>query len=208
MKMPPLRRDAPGQSPNGRVTLGLVLIGTGRAVGFAQFGGTTAAFLGSLAPLVAFLIVLAGLFAWRGHLDTAALVLLSGLADLLAPAVIAELFCRPWKREQHWALYANVLNCAQWLMLAVLILVAPLASLGVSLGLDLTHATLLPMTIFGAYVLWFHWFTARHVLDLSRGRAAVVMLCVVFGTGLLLQAPSLLAGHKPTEGMPAAGARP
>ena len=208
MKMPQLRRDTPGRSPNGRVTLGLLLIGTGRPAGFAQFGGSTAAFLGSLAPLLGFLVVLAGLLAWRGQLYTAAFALLFGLSAMLAPAIIAELFCRAWKREQHWALYANVLNCAQWLMLAVLVLVAPLASLGASLGLDAAHATLLPMAVFVAYILWFHWFTACHVLDLSRGRAAVVMLCVVFGTGLLMQAPSTLAGHKLTEGLPTAGAKP
>ena len=208
MKIPRLRRDAPSGSPNGRVTLGLVLIGTGRADGFAQFGGTKAAFLGSLAPLLAFLIVFAGGLAWYGHLSLAATAFLSGVCDLLAPAVIGELFCRAWGRQQHWALYANVLNCAQWLMIAVFLLVAPLASLGMSLGLGLAQASLLPFTALGAYIMWFHWFVARHVLVLSRGRAAVAMLCVVFGTGLLLQAPSLLSGHGLRQAAPASGARP
>ena len=197
MKFPTLNRPDRGtrpERPNGRIGLGLLLIGTGRAAGFAQFGGNADAFLASLAPLLAVLIVLGGVAAWAGHPWIGLTAVLTGVCDLLAPAVIADLFCRLWHRRQHWALYANVLNCAQWLMLAALVLLLPLASLGTALGLPSQQAALLVMAAFGLYVMWFHWFTARHVLDISRGRALLVMLAVVFGTGLLLQAPMLLAG--------------
>ncbi len=199
----PGRRTTPragSPPPNGRLALGLLLIGTGRPAGFAQFGGTTEAFLSSLAPLMAILIVIGGVIAWSGRPASGLMILLTGLCDLLAPAVIAELFCRLWQRQPQWALYANVLNCAQWLLPAALVLLLPLASLGMALGLSLTQASLLTMAAFGLYTMWFHWFTARHVLALSAGRALVVMLSVVFGTALLLQAPELLAGKKATSG--------
>ena len=202
MKLPILNRPDRGTRaprPNGRIALGLLLIGTGRAAGFAQFGGNVDAFLASLAPLLAILIVLGGVVAWSGHPWAGLSAVLTGVCDLLAPAVIADLFCRLWHRRQHWALYANVLNCAQWLMIAVLLLLLPLASLGSAMGLSMQHAGLLLMALFGLYVLWFHWFAARHTLDLSRGRALLVMLAVVFGTGLILQAPLLLTGKKLTS---------
>jgi len=180
--------------PNGRVALGLLLIGTGRPAGFAQFGANADAFLASLAPLLGFLIVLGGALAWSGHPVTAVTFFLTALCDLLAPAVIADLFCRLWHRRQHWALYANVLNCAQWLMVAALILLLAAASLTVAAGLSPSDAAMLLVTVFALYAMWFHWFTARHVLHISRGRALLVMLGVVFGTAMLLQVPAALAG--------------
>ncbi len=202
MKMPKFnlpKRPQRDDKPNGRVGFGLLLIGTGRAAGFAQFGGSAEAFLASLAPLLGFLIVLGGVVAWSGRPWVGLAAVLTGVCDLLAPVVIADGFCRLWQRRQHWALYANVLNCAQWLMLAVLLLLLPLASLAIALGLPAARAALPVMGVFGLYVMWFHWFTARHVLDLSRGRALLVMLAVVFGTGLLLQVPVLLAGKPVTD---------
>jgi hypothetical protein len=196
---PPSSGRAPADRPNGKVMLGLLLIGTGRVAGFAQFGGTTDAFLASLAPLLGFLIVLGGVIAWYGHAVAGLTAVLTGVCGLLTPAIIADGFCKLWKRRQHWALYANVLNCAQWLMLAVLLLLIPLASVFVGAGLSTSAAARLMMAAFGLYIVWFHWFTARHVLDLSAGRAVLITLAVVFGTGTLLQLPALLAG-KPMTG--------
>ncbi len=210
---PPSGNRQPADRPNGRVGFGLLMIGTGRVAGFAQFGDSIDAFLASLAPLLGCLIVLCGVLAWYGRPLSGLSALLTGVCGLLAPLIIADGFCRLWQRRQHWALYANVLNCAQWLMLAVLLLIVPLASLGVAAGLPTPQAVLLVMGAFGLYMLWFHWFTARHVLDLSPGRAALVMLAVVFGTGALLQLPVLLAGKPMTGAFPspageAPGAQP
>jgi hypothetical protein len=192
----PGRRDpGSGPGPNGRIALGLLLIGTGRPSGFAQFGASADAFLASLAPLVGLLIVLACLLALSGHAVMGVSFFVTALCDLLAPVVIADLFCRLWQRRRHWALYANVLNCAQWLMLAALTVLLPLAGLCVALGVDASDAALLMIFVFGLYAMWFHWFTARHVLEISRGRALLVMLAVVFGTGVLLQVPMALAGR-------------
>jgi len=184
----------PPPKPNGRLTLGLLLIGTGRSAGFVQFGATRDAFLASLAPWLGLVIVLSGTIAWAGKPIVALAFFLVTICNLLAPAVIADAFCRLWQRRENWALYANVLNCSQWLMVAAFLLLLPLASLTVPLGASLQTATWLLMASWASYVIWFHWFAARHALNISRGRAVVVMLTVIFGTGILLQIPSLLVG--------------
>ena len=180
-----------------------MLIGTGRAAGFAQFGATREAFLASLAPWLALLIVLAATMAWSGHAALAAAFFLMALCNLLAPAVIADLFCRIWQRRDHWALYANVLNCSQGLMVAVFVLMLPLASAVVPLGASLGVATALLLGAWSVYALWFHWFAARHTLNISAGRAVVVMLTVVFGTGILLQLPSVIVGRSTIDALTA-----
>ncbi len=199
--------------PNGRVVLGLLLIGTGRVAGFAQFGASTEAFLASLAPCLGLLIVLAGTLAWAGHPGSGLALFLNTLCSLLAPCVIGDVFCRLWDRRQNWALYANVLNCAQWLMLAVLILLVSAASFAVRLGVSLQQATDIAAPVLAVYVAWFHWFAARHALQLSRARALVVMLAVVFGTTALLYGPAYVAGERSpqtatgTQASPHGGAR-
>ncbi len=181
--------------PNGRLMLGLFLIGTGRPAGFAQFGGNTDAYLSSLAPWLGVLVALAFVLAVSGNPLPAAAFFLLAVCNLLAPAVIADLFCRLWGRRQHWALYANVLNCAQWLMVGVILVLLPVASAFLMSGLSQEDTGRLLLGLLAAYTLWFHWFAARHALQISAGRAMIVMLCVVFGTGLILQLPLMLAGR-------------
>jgi hypothetical protein len=191
------RRDG---RPNGRLALGLLLVGIGRPAGFAQFGGSAEAFLASLAPLLGFLIVLCGALAWTGHWLLALTCFLVLVCDLLAPVVIADLFCRLWHRREHWARYANVLNCTPWLFIGLFLLLMPVAVTFESAGVNPAVAAALVLAVLGVYGLWFNWFAARHVLDLSRGRALLVMLSVVLGTALLLQVPvtlSEMAGMRP-----------
>jgi hypothetical protein len=190
------RRPGTGRvRPNGRVAWGLLLIGLGRPAGFAQFGASSEAFLASLAPLLAFLIVMSCVVGWPNHPLRGVEYFLTVLCTLLAPAVIADLFCRLWNRRQNWALYANVLNCGLWLMMAVLVVMLPLASLTVTFGLSPNDAAILLLVAFTIYLLWFHWFTARHALNLSRGRALLVMFAVVFGTALILHIPAYVGGR-------------
>jgi hypothetical protein len=181
--------------PNGRVVWGLLQIGFGRSAGFAQFGASNDAFLASLAPLVAFLIVISGLTAWHVDPVFGLAFFLQLLCGLLAPAVIADLFCHLWDRRQNWALYANVLNCGQWLMMAAVIVLLPLASVSVAFGLSPNDAAMLLLVAFTIYALWFQWFAARQALNLSRGRAVLVTIGVVFGTGLIVQIPAYLGGR-------------
>jgi hypothetical protein len=191
------------QRPNGRVALGLLLVGLGKPAGFAQFGGSTEAFLASLAPLLGFLIVLSLVLAWSGRPVLGLTFFLTMVCDLLAPAVIADMLCRYWQRRENWARYANVLNCTQWLWAAALVILVPIEALFVSAGASLQVSTVAVLLVFCLYVMWFHWFAARHVLDLSGPKALLMMLAVVFGTGLLLQLPLALGTMAGLKTMPA-----
>jgi hypothetical protein len=189
-----------GLRPNGRVALGLLLVGIGRPAGFAYFGGSAEAFLASLAPLLGFLLVLCGALAWTGKWLLGLTFFLVLVCDLLAPAVIADLFCRLWHRREHWARYANVLNCTPWLFIGLFLLLMPVAATFEAVGLNPVIAAAAVLALLGVYGLWFNWFAARHVLELSHGRALLVMLSVVLGTALLLQVPvtlSEMAGMQP-----------
>ncbi len=192
-------RSGPRKGPNGRLMLGLLLIGTGRAAGFAQFGASRDAFLASLAPWLALLIVTAGMMAVSGYPGVAAGFFLVALCQLLAPAVVADLFCRLWGRREHWALYANVLNCSGWLMVGVFLLLVPLVSLVVPLGASIQTASYTLVGGWVGYLAWFHWFAARHALHVSRTRALLVMFTVLFGTALLLRVPVLISGQSSLE---------
>ena len=80
-------------------------------------------------------------------------------------------------------------------MFGAIVLLLPFASASVLFGLSTETAARLLLGALAAYTLWFHWFAARHTLQISAGRAVIVMVCVVFGTGALLQLPLVLAGH-------------
>ncbi len=189
----------PGRG-NGRLIAGLVQAAFGRKSGFAQFGATSDAFLATLAPPFGFLIVLCGALAWAGYTVPALALFFVITCNLLAPAVITEAVCRLWQRREHWLRYANVLNCMPWVILGLLTLMMPLASLAVSAGVAPNHAAFGLLIATCLYGMWFNWFAARQILQLSILRALGVMLAGVIGTGLLLQIPAFvseLAGHHP-----------
>ena len=157
--------------------------------GLGQFGNDAQSYLGSLAPLLGLLIVMGALLALDAGAMRGALFFLIVVCNLLTPPVIGHAFCRWWGRLDCWPLYANVLNCSQWLIFGVVAVLLPVARLTVAFGVPPTEAAGLLLGAMSLYVLWFHWFLARHALMLSRARALLMMACVVFGTGLLLQAP-------------------
>jgi hypothetical protein len=178
---------------NGKLVAGLIQAALGRKAGFAQFGATGEAFLATLAPPLAFLIVFCGALAFAGYAVPAIALFLVVTCNLLAPAVITEALCRMWHRREHWLRYANVLNCMPWLILALLTLLLPVASLAVSAGAAPNQAAAALLGATGVYGMWFNWFAARHILQLSVTRALGMMLAGVLGTGILLQLPAVIS---------------
>jgi hypothetical protein len=183
------RPGVPGSQPQRRPALGLFLLGVGRPQGLDQFGADADSYLNSLAPLLGMLIVIALLFALEAGALRGGLFFLIVFCNLLAPPVIGHGFARWWKRLDRWPLYANVLNWSWWLMVCLVALLLPLSRISLSTGVSPMAAALLMLGVLTVYEAWFHWFIARHALQLSRLRALLVMLCVVFGTGVLLQVP-------------------
>ncbi len=173
-----------GARPPRRPGFGLLLLAVGRAEGFGHFGADADSFLASLAPLVAFTLVSAGLVALSGRVLAAIELFLLTLIGLLAPAVIADPLCRRWKREAYWALYANILNWSKLLFL----MVAPLA-VGVAASVPVLGAGVALALL--TYAMWFQWFVARGALRLSRVQALLLLLATQVGTNLLVIVPLL-----------------
>jgi hypothetical protein len=164
----------PAGDDTRRSGLGLLLIAAGQRRGFDYFGKTNDAYLASLAPLVALVLVSTGLMAVQGQVRTAASIGLLSICNLLAPAVIADPLCRRWGCADRWPHYANILNWVQFLFLIVGSLLLALARGAVGAGLLVI------------YVLWVQWFIARGALGLSRARTTWLLAAILCCSYILI----------------------
>ncbi len=184
-----LRRQPPlGAS----IVRGILLLARGRADGLRQFGDTPSAFLASLAPLIAFPLVGAGLMLAHGGGVPALTQLLATFCALLAPPVLSYEPARLWHREVQWLRFATAFNWCQWaipMLAAVLLTLVYPALLGAT---DTETAGIIVIAAVAGYALWLHWFLARHALMISGLRAALLVLVVNLGTVVLILGPRLL----------------
>jgi uncharacterized membrane protein YphA (DoxX/SURF4 family) len=178
------------QQPN--LLLGVLRLARFDAAGLAEFGATTQAFLASLAPLIAFPLVGAGLMLLRGGGLDAVAGFLATLCALLTPPVLSQLLALLWRREPEWLRYATAFNWCQWVIPVAAVAVLLLAGLLVTMGLPNRVGALIVVLVLLSYGLALHWFIARNGLRLSAVRAAILVLVVNFGTALLVLAPGLL----------------
>jgi hypothetical protein len=174
------------------VLLGIVLSARGRPEGLNHFGDSTNSFLASLAPLIAFPLVGGGLMLAQGGGLGAVGDFLEVLCALLAPAVISHFIAGRWGREAAWMRYATAFNWCQWVMPVVLSALLVVLGLAIAVGLPNQLAGILGVAALIAYGLWLHWFLARNGLQLSKLRAAGLVLTVNFGTTLIVVIPQLL----------------
>ncbi len=172
--------------------IGAAQLAIGKGEGMVRFGDSPQAFLASLAPLVAFPLVgaLALLFSGSGGVAVAALLLT--LVAQLAPPVVSHWLAVRWGREEYWLRFATAFNWCQWAI--------PVAAFAMLMGLQIAvgdrlsaeaggQLLILGLAIYG---LWLHWTVVRHGLDLSRGRAALMVVLVNAATVALVMAPRLL----------------
>ena len=172
--------------------LGMVRLARGRVDGLAQFGDTPQAFLASLAPLLAFPIVGAGLMLTTDGPIRALATLLATIVAQLAPAVLSHALARAWSRDGLWLRYATAFNWCQWaLPLAAMALLVVL-QIARRLGLPAAAADQTLVVALAAYGLWLNWLLARHGLSLSRGRAVGLVALTNLGTIVLAIGPRLL----------------
>ncbi len=184
----------PGQgAPALRPLRGMLRLARGRVDGLAEFGDTPQAFLSSLAPLLAFPIVGALLLLVSDGPVKALATLLVTLVVQLAPAVLSHALARRWGRDAAWLRYATAFNWCQWaLPLAAMALLVVLQA-GMQLGLSEDVADAALLAGLGVYGLWLNWLLARHGLDLSRGRAALLVAATNLGTAALVAGPGMVA---------------
>lgn len=176
----------------GEIVRGVLLLARFRVSGLALFGGGVADLLNSLAPLLAFPVVLALLLLLDGAGGEALADLLSLVVALLAPLVISQALAVKWSRDDRWLRYAVALNWCQWALppIAMAILVA----FSLLAGLGLPQQALVPGSLLcvGGYALALHWFLARRGLDLTRRQATLFVVAVNAGTGALMLLPRLV----------------
>lgn len=172
--------------------LGIALVARGRRDGLQQFGDTQEAFLASLAPLIAFPLVNAGLLLLDGKGWGAAEGFLQALCAVLGPPVLSQLLAQAWAREAAWLHYATAFNWCQWAVPAMAIVLLLVLGLLLNAGLPQDAAEMAFLVGLAAYALWLHWFVTRHALAMGRWRAALLVVLVNAGTALLAFGPELL----------------
>jgi len=168
------------------------LLARGRADGLRQFGDTPSAFLASLAPLIAFPLVGAGLMLAQGGGLPALTALLSTFCALLAPPVLSYEPARLWRREGQWLRFATAFNWCQW---AIPVLAAVLLTLvypALAEAASTETAGVVVIAAVAGYALWLHWFLARHALMISGLRAALLVVLVNLCTVVLVLGPRVL----------------
>jgi hypothetical protein len=187
-----MKRPAPRRREGGNPLAGILLLARGRADGLAMFADSPNAFLASLAPLVAFPLVGAGLMLASGQGLEAVTDFLEVICALLTPAVLSELMARLWGRAEAWLRFATAFNWCQWIMPAALMALLLVFGVARQLGVPDRLAAMGAIGGLAAYALWLHWFLARRGLALSGWRAAGLVLGVNLGTLAVLLAPRLV----------------
>ena len=188
MSLPSRRRVG---APN--VLLGIIRVARGRASGMEHFGSNQHSFLASLAPLMAFPLVGGTLMLATGEWHEGLADLGAALCAILAPPTLSYELARLWNRQEQWPRYATAFNWCQWVLPLLASVVLLSLSVAVTLGLGEQTAVGVIFLSLGCYALWLHWFLARHGLQLSRGRAALLVFLVNLGTAVLVAGPALLA---------------
>ncbi len=176
------------------ILIGLSLLARGRGEGIAQFGDSVSALLSSLAPLLALSFVISIVVLITGKPLTALALFLVLMIAQLAPMVISHLIAARWGREEDWLRYATAANWCQLLLPVVFIGLLVVAQVAMALGAPLMPLVTAILVVAEGYMLWLAWIVARHGLDLSRGRAVLLVILVTVGTDALATVPSLIAG--------------
>jgi hypothetical protein len=183
--------------PGPTILIGIMRVARGRADGLPLFGDSVPAFTASLAPFVALPLVGSALMMMDQPGWAPLSELLSAWCALLAPPVISWELARRWERQAAWLRYATAFNWCMWAVPMFAFLLLLVLGFAAQLGMPSEAAALALPAGLAAYALWLHWFLARHGLGISAGRAALLVLLVNLGTGIVVFGPALLALARP-----------
>jgi hypothetical protein len=180
-----------------RPGLGLIRLAVFNPKYLDCFGAGRESFLASLAPLVALPIVAGALTCLGGKVTEGVSFALSSICSVLAPPVIADLFCTLWNRGPQWARFSTVMNWAHWLFIGQTILMLGFAEAVAQSGMEFFGTIIL--IGFVAYLFAINLFIARTALAISMGRAIVLILVTGIGTAVLTLGPNFSALEKAAE---------
>ncbi|WP_438382766.1 hypothetical protein ABHV46_03615 [Asaia sp. BMEF1] len=190
--------STPGDTPAGaasRIMRGVLQLARGDAQGIEAFRNTPEALLSALAPSVALFVVM-GLSQFTQHFDamqvTKVLILVAALLTRLVVSQIAASF---WGRDAGWPRYATALLWCGWLPVVVSLFALSIVELAMP-GVGSTPAVLgIVMLGVEIYELWLGWFIARKGLQISGGKAAVLVVLMNLSVAALYLIAAVLPPH-------------
>jgi hypothetical protein len=171
---------------------GLFLMARGAKSGIQEFDNSMDAFTASLAPLIAFPLVGAGVSALGGQWQLALIGFLSHLCAVLALPLITHEYARRTGREALWLRTATALDWSFWLLVPLLFAAAIAGAVLVQFGVPMVGAEYVALGLMGVYLLWYHWFIVRTGLVLGRGQAAFLVAITGLAIALCTAGPFLL----------------
>ena len=181
----------PARPGSGSILRGIFLLARGKQAGIAEFANTGDALSASLAPLIAFPLVGAGIIAFGGQPKLAAIAVLSRVSGVLALPVITHAYAKLMGKENLWLRTATALNWSFWLLIPLLFVTAMIGAGLVTAGLPQIKAEAAIIVLLGAYMLWLHWFIVRSGLSLSVLQAVGLVILSNLAIGLLTFGPDL-----------------
>ena len=181
-----------GAGPQRHVLRGIWLLATFRREGFGQFQATRNAYVSSLLPIFALLIVAGlGLAARFGLVFSLRVVLLMA-CGVLAPQVVSHFLAGLFGRERLWLGYSVAVNWSQWAIpifgVTALLAVGVLAALGIPEGV----ATGMARVGIAGYALALYVFVTRHGLAMPLAGAVGFIVAVNLACSALLLVPDLI----------------
>jgi hypothetical protein len=171
---------------------GLFMLARGRVAGVLEFANSDDALFASLAPLIAFPLVGAGLKFLSGQPVAAAAWFLARLCAVLALPVIVREIARATGREAAWLRTATALNWSFWMVLPVLLVAAVIGAVLEAAGLNGTDAEFAALGAMLAWLLWYQWFIIRAGLQLGVWPAAAAICAISLAVAALTDGPWLI----------------
>jgi hypothetical protein len=177
-----------GPPPRTSNLKALLRLARGDRSGMQLFAATNSAFIASLIPLAALPLAVALATLAKGEILHAMTDLAAALCVLLLPPVVSHALARRWGRDDAWARYAVAFNWSQFALSAVFMVLLTFVGLLLRAGgpapvADGAATVLVLLCLIPVgYGLWLQWFLARVGLDVSKGRAAFLVLTTCLST--------------------------
>jgi hypothetical protein len=171
---------------------GLFLLAQGKASGMREFDSSVDAFYASIAPLIAFPLVVDGMSVVQGHWQTGILSFLGQLCAVLALPVMIQAFAQATGREARWLRTSVALGWSFWIILPAALIASFLSAGMVTAGMGENTGALLALGLVAGYLLWYRWFILRTGLGLGRWQAAILIGVTSVAIGILTAGPALV----------------
>lgn len=183
-----------GPTPRYHILRSIWLAATFRKDGLRQFQSTRDAYLTSLAPIAALVLVAGiGLAARFGLLFSIRVVLLMA-SGILAPQVVSHFYASLVGRERQWLGYSVAFNWSQWAIPIFGVIMLLVMGMLTALGFPEATASSLARLGIASYALALYVFITKHSLDISMIGSIFFIIAVNVTCSVLLIAPSLFEG--------------